>query len=127
GPGDESRCGENRSAGNPAGSEPVFLLTFIENDLEGSDAEGNQGEAGVIDVRFCVTDALLLPLQIWRIFDQPMSEKQRQNADRDVDEEDPVPAIVIGNPASYSGANGWRDHDRHAINGEAEPTLGGRE
>ena len=115
------------AAGNHAGGEPVLFLAFIEHDLERSDAERNQGEADVVDARLRLADALLFALQVGRIFHHPLSEKQRKNANRDVDEEDPVPAVVIGNPTADGRADGRRDHHRHAVYGEAQAALVRRE
>jgi len=58
--------------------------------------------------------------------DQPAGKQQRQNTDWNVDEEDPAPTIVVGDPASQDRANcrGRDDYDR--VQGECRgPFLRG--
>jgi predicted transcriptional regulator len=49
------------------------------------------------------------------------------DGDGDVDEEDPAPGVVVGDPAAERGADGGREDDRHAIDGEGLAALVRRE
>ena len=111
--------------GEPVRGEPIDFLAFVENDLQGADAEGDEAEADVIDA-----DALLAVrslLQVGRIFDEPVGEIQRNNADGDVDVENPAPAEIVGDPAAEGGADGGGDDHGHAVDGESHAAFGGRE
>src|SRR6202020_2637602 len=57
-------------------------------------------------------------LEEGRVFDHAVGEPQGEQADGDVDEEDPVPVEVVGDPAAEGGADGWGDDDGHAVDGE---------
>ena len=57
-------------------------------------------------------------LHLRRIFDHAVGEKERQQAERKVDEEDPVPVVVVGDPAAERGADGRSDDDGHAVERE---------
>src|SRR5258706_4759784 len=102
--------------------EPVITLSFIEDHLQRSEAERDQTEPDVVDLRF----AQLTALEVWRILNEPRRQKERKNADGDINEENPAPAKVVGDPTSERGTNG-RSHDhRHAIDGECHAALRGR-
>src|SRR5277367_444743 len=82
--------------------KPVILLTLVEHHLQAADAERNQAYSNVVDTVPATAAALLLhPLfKIRRILDEMIGEQQRDNSDRNVDIEDPAPAVVICNPTS---------------------------
>ena len=62
-------------------------------------------------------------LEVGRVFDHAVGEIEREQADGDVDEEDPVPVEVVGDPAAEGGADGGRDDDGHAVDGEGLAAL----
>src|SRR5208282_3784696 len=45
----------------------------------------------------------------------------------DIDEENPAPGEVVGDPAAERRTDGWRHHHCDAINGKRHAALGGRE
>ncbi len=67
------------------------------------------------------------PLEVRRVFDHAVGEPEGEDADGDVDEEDPVPVEVVGDPAAEGRANGGRDDDGHAVDGEGLTTFFDRE
>jgi hypothetical protein len=58
-----------------------------------------------------------------RIVDQARDQNERQNADRNIDEEDPAPGEVVGDPAAQRGADGGREHGDQAIERKGLPAL----
>ena len=58
-----------------------------------------------------------------RIFHQAVRQEERQHADRQIDEEDPVPVVVVGDPAAERGADGGRHHDGHAVHREGHAAF----
>ena len=101
-------------------AEPVFFLAFIEEKLHAADAGCDEGEAGEIDGEFDFHALLHLR---W-VFDHLVREPEREDADGDVDEEDPVPVVVIGDPATERGADGGGDDDGHAVECEGLAAIG---
>ncbi len=59
--------------------------------------------------------------------DEAVGEEEREQADGDVDEEDPAPVVVVGDPAAEHGADGGRGDDGDGVEGEGGGAFGGRE
>src|ERR1700690_4651658 len=76
--------------------EPVFALTFVENYLQGSEAERDETEAGVVNAGF----AQLPAFEVWRILNEPRRQQERKDADGDINEENPAPREVVGDPTA---------------------------
>jgi hypothetical protein len=72
-------------------AEPVVLLAAVEHDLQRADAEAEQGEAEEIE-----TVAVLAP----RLAHEGQDPDESEDADRQVDVEDPAPIVVEGEPAA---------------------------
>ncbi len=62
-----------------------------------------------------------------RIFDHLRGEEEREQTDGHIDEEDPAPVVVVGNPAAEGGTNGGCDHNGHAVHRKRQTTFLGRE
>ena len=108
--------GEDREGANHGIAEPVLLLALVEGELEAADAEGDEAEAHEVDFEM---PGLLAPaFEMRRIFDHAVAEIEREDADGKIDEEDPVPVEVVGDPAAEGGTDGGRDDDGHAVDGE---------
>ena len=97
-----------------AGAEPVLLLALVEREFEQADADRYSGQAGEVDR----VAALHAGFDLRWVFDHLVGEVERNQANGDVDEEDPVPVVVVGDPAAEGGADGGRDDDSHAVDGE---------
>src|SRR5579862_8331012 len=82
--------------------EPIVTLTFIEDNLQSSESQGDETEAYVVDAGF----AEFAAFEIRRVLNQPRAEQNRDNPNRNVDEENPTPAEIVGDPAAESRANG---------------------
>jgi len=84
--------------------------------LEKAEADTEQTEADVIDFdarSFALCD------QVRWILNELRSEKERKDADGNIDEEDPAPGVVIRNPAAERRSDDGRDDDPHAVDGHA--------
>ena len=57
------------------------------------------------------------------IFDHAVRQEEREQAEGDVDEEDPVPVEVVGDPSAQGGANGRSDDNSHTVDGEGLPSF----
>src|SRR3984885_15122378 len=120
---DQRRGRDDGQPQNEVRFEPVIALTFVEDDLKGSEAERDETEAGVVDAGF----AKLAALEVGRILDEARGEKQRNNSDWNIDKENPAPGEVVGNPTAERRADG-RCHDNgDAIDGERHSPFGGCE
>src|SRR5580658_10540230 len=119
----ESHHRNNGAGNNEAGAEPVVFLAFIEHGLQRADSDHEQAEAPII-YRFAPAANLS---EIRRVFDQAIGHDERQDTDRDVEEEDPAPTIVVDDPSPHGGPYGRYKHHRHAINGKRHGALLRRE
>ena len=87
--------------------EPVFIFAAIEKDLQAAQPQRNQPDADIVDLQPPFRP-LALP---GRIFQQLVDRQHRQDADRDIDKEDPAPAVVIGDPAAQRRSDNGRDNN----------------
>ena len=86
--------------------EPVLQLAAVEHQLQGADPQAQRQEPDEIE-RFTTHVAGLA--------DENKDAQRAQHADRQVDVEDPAPAVVIGQPAAER-----RPHDRAEDRADAE-------
>ena len=61
------------------------------------------------------------------VFDEAIGKVERKQRDGNIDEEDPAPVEVIGNPAAQGRPDGGRYHDGEAVECEGVSALLGRE
>ena len=64
--GDQTHDGENDQCGNELRAEPVVFLSFVERNLKGAYAEGEQDKPNVVEPRQCAFQTG----QVGRIFDK---------------------------------------------------------
>ena len=108
---------------NETRAEPVVLLPFIEHHLQGADAEREQGDSDVVNFQSRAREALYPR----GIFDEAKDQEQRQNADRQIDEENPAPGVVIRDPSAEGRSDRRRDDCGDAVEREGQTALFGRE
>ena len=84
--------------------EPVVLLALVEQHLQRPDTQRQQSDANVIELDPGAAETF----QIGRIFDEGIDQKQCCHTDREIDEKNPPPGIVEGDPP----AQGWPDRGR---------------
>src|SRR5665213_3857923 len=61
--------------------------------------------------------------EIWWIFHQPEDKKERQDADGQVDIENPAPRIIVREPAAESRADCGCADRRDSVKSKCEPAL----
>ncbi len=66
-------------------------------------------------------------LEIGRVFHDAAGENEGENAYGDIEEEDPAPGVVVGDPAADGGTDGGRDDDGHPVDGEGDAAFLGSE
>ena len=76
-------------------------------------------EADVVECE----EIFLIGLGVGRIFNEPLREKEGQDADGNIDIEDPVPRVVVGNPSAERWADGGRENCDQSIERESEAAL----
>ena len=89
--------------GDPRIAEPILAVAFLEHVLQRPHAERQQGDPQPVDVPST-------PLVSRGILEEGTDQERRHDADRDVDEEAPVPLVVVGDPPAERRAEGRR-HD----------------
>src|SRR5208282_4612501 len=119
---DQGDSGDEREDHNEVRFEPIIALPLVENNLQGSKAKGHEAEADVIDFGFT---ELAAP-EIGRILNEPRGQENGNDSDGNVDEENPAPGEVVGDPSAERRPDGRsRDHG-NAVHSESHAALGGR-
>ncbi len=113
----------DRKKGNQVRSEPVILLAFIQNELQGAKGQADQAKAQQVQLDAALFRLRDFFLNIWRIFHDPVGQEEGQQADRHVKKEDPAPIEVVGDVATQRRADRRGDDHRQAIHGEGLPAL----
>ena len=101
--------------------EPVIALALVEDDLQSPQAQRHKAQADVVDFGF----AQLAALEIRRVLNEPRGEQERKDADRNIDEENPAPGEVVGDPSAERWTDGGSGDHRDAVNGKGHAALCG--
>src|SRR5579864_2611379 len=117
---DEPGGADDAGPDDEVGAEPIVALTFVEDDLKKSEADAKEGDADVIDPETQF-------LHIGRILDQHCRHQDGDDADRNVDKENPAPCETVGNPAAKCGTDRGRHDDTHAVDGHGHALFFARE
>jgi hypothetical protein len=112
------RC-ENRQGQNEMRPKPVVFLAFVEHHLQCSYSERQERHANIIYLH-CRTRQALNPR---RIFVKAKDQEECQNSDRQIDEENPPPAVVVSDPASQGRADSRRDDRSDAVERKCQTAL----
>src|SRR5580704_12226496 len=109
---DRNRKKEN----NEAALKPVFRLTAIENYFKERKAKGHENNPEPVNPEFSVlARSLYFASELGRVGDEPASQNQRQNPNRNINEENPTPAPVVGDPSPERRPDHRCRHNGHAI------------
>ncbi len=108
-------AGEHGERDDRAGPEPIVDLAAVEHDFKAGESRGDQGKADPIDLQSAGKTLFALALEHFRLVDEPMHQRQRGHPDRHVDEEDPVPGEIVGDPAAERRADRRRDDHGDAV------------
>ncbi|MNS33367.1 hypothetical protein D3C72_654790 [compost metagenome] len=85
--------------------EPIQVIALVEDHLQRANTNDQRDQADVIH---------RLTAGFHRTFGQLRAHyHHRKDADRHVDEEDPRPAVTVGNPATEDRPGNWRNHRDH--------------
>src|SRR6266478_2941871 len=106
----EAEAGDRRLEPDFARIEPVLQFAAVEHQLEGADPQAQRQEPEEIE-RFA--------MHVAGLAHENQDAQRAQRADRQVDVEDPAPAVLIGQPAAER-----RPHDRPADRAHAEHCHG---
>ncbi|NYH20169.1 hypothetical protein GGD41_007397 [Paraburkholderia bryophila] len=97
--------GHDRHPHDECRVEPVLVVTLVQHDLQRADAEYQRRETDIVDLR--LRGGLGPPLHL------RVHHRTRENADRHVDQERPLPRVVLGDPAAEQGSRDRRDDGHH--------------
>jgi hypothetical protein len=118
--GNETHDGQHCEKGDPVGGEPVFLLAFVEDDLKRAHGDGEHADAPDVHSDPGFTE-------VGRVKNEETRHDEGQDADGDVDVEDPAPAIAVGEPASEDGPEHGSHDDAESPEGHGLAALLGAE
>src|SRR5580704_4716948 len=104
--------------------QPVVALTPVQHHLEKGKSDRDQADSHVVNPKTAATPSLF-PFfgKFDRIMDQPARQQQRQQSDRNIDEEDPSPREVVGDPSAQRRPDSWGGYNRHAVKRESPADL----
>ncbi len=125
--GDEPGDRGDRGRQNEVRPEPVFLLALVENHLQEAKPEDKEGEAEVVETDAPAQQRVALLDQMRRVFNHRADQRKQDDADRDVDQKDPVPGEVVGDPAAQGRADRRSEDDGDAVEGEGHAAVTRRE
>jgi len=111
--------GNDRADKNDLRGEPVVLLAFVEHILQEANADNDETDADIVHSKARVEEFL----QVHRVLHDAVRKRERKDANGHVDEEYPVPTVVIRNPTTECWTDGGRDDDRHSIDGKGHAAL----
>ena len=94
--------------------ESVIDFVSVQQDLQRAEADEDEDQPEYVDVQALGQQRPPLLLQHLRLHNQQPDQCQRQQPDRQVDQKDPVPGEVVGQPATQHRAD-----RRGADHGEA--------
>ena len=97
------------------GSKPVVPLPFIQHHLKSAQPEREQSQPNEIDPE----GFILFLLHVRGIGDQQIGQQQRNDSHRNIDEENPAPVEIVGNPSAQRRTDGRSQHHGHAVNRES--------
>ena len=123
----EGEAGDGGGANDECRVEPIVLLPFVEHDLEEAEAKRDEHETDPVDLEPAPQMLGAFPAQGFRLVDEQVDERERKEAHRHVDEEDPVPGDIVGDVAADRRSERRRHDHRHAVKGEGLRAFRGRE
>ncbi|MCY1418996.1 hypothetical protein D9M71_345710 [compost metagenome] len=91
------------------------MFATLKHDLQAADAQGEQGEADVVDA--------LRAFLVDRVMHAEPRQKDRHSADRQVDQKDPVPGEFINQVTAHRGPQGRSHHYPDPVQGQASADL----
>src|SRR6185312_10212841 len=104
-------------------SKPVVFLPFVQEHLQAANAESEHRYSDVIHTDSGAFD----PSKKWRILDQSIGQVNGQNSNRDLDEKDPSPGIIVCDPSAQHRSDGRSKHGGDAVECKGQSALFRRE
>src|SRR6516165_4588613 len=92
--------GDRREENDEIRVEPIFTLTFIKNNFQTAKRERDENEPDPVDPQSVPQELSALAFENFRFCDQPLNKNERDHADRRVNEKDPMPREIVGDPAA---------------------------
>ena len=125
----QDKCAGGRGGACDDGrrSEPAVDLATIEHNFETAEYERDQQNSEPINPHSSREPLRPLTPKHLRLCHEPPHQGKRDEPDGHVDEENPAPGVVVGDPAAERGTDCRRHYDRNAVEREGLWTLLGQE
>ena len=117
---DHGDGGNRHKPSDPDRAQPVHFLSLVQHDLQRRKPDRQQSEPDEVNGR------LQVAFDVRRVLDEPFRQRHRQQADRQVDVENPAPGIIVGDPAAERRADDGRYDDRQRKCRHCHAAFGGR-
>src|SRR5216684_5085638 len=116
--------GHNKESGDKGTSEPFVTLSPVENHFKTCKSYGYERDTDAVNPKLAAPPGLTSFLgEFDRIVNHSTRQKQRQQAYRYIDEEDPPPGEVVCNPTTERRSDRGRGHDGHTVEREGGAKL----
>ncbi len=100
--------------------EPVQGLSAIKDHFQAREGHGHGENSPAVYFQFAILARCLhLALELRRIGEQAAGEDQRDDANGNVDEENPAPAPMVGDPAAQGRTDRRGRYNGHAVESES--------
>ena len=109
----DGRDGEQ--AEDERGGEAVILLELIEKHLQGAKTKRHQTEPQIVELQALAQQLFAVFDQCFRLTHENRNQHKGDQPDRQVNQENPVPGEVIGEPAADQRAGGGGDDDCQTV------------
>ncbi len=104
--------------------KPIFGLAAVKDDFEARKPQGHEDNSQAVNLEPAVAPrGFDLTRELGRIRYQTLGENQRQDSDGNVDEENPAPTPVVGDPAAQRRTYRRCGDDGHAVKGKSRRPL----
>src|SRR5262249_61912519 len=108
--------------------EPVFGLAAVEDHFQASESESNEKNAEAVDFEAATfASGCDFASEFRRVGNKALGQNERDDADGNIDEENPAPTPIVGDPSTEGRANGRGGYDGHCVESESGGPRCGRE
>ena len=120
------RCaGDDRERENQIRAEPIHFLSFVQDDFQRGQAEGDQSQPDQIDAEGLPSSGGALGEHVRGISQDNLRQHQRNNPYGKVNIKNPSPGITVGDPPAEGRTQNRRHQYGEGIDGHGHSPLGG--
>ncbi len=101
-------------------AEPIPFLSFAEEDFPTRHGDGEEAKAKGVEALVLFAECGALDGEVFGVFDEGGAKKECGDADGEVEVEDPLPAVIVGDVPAERWADDGGEECGHAEEGHGE-------